>query len=152
MARNRWLVAALGLVTWLALGSVTRAQLGSGEFSPPSAGRALINDTRVDAPDDDDPFGGGEVAPADNPFAAPAKPGVKKATDKPTSDDNPFGDSSREQKPRRARKPSKSPKAAPRESNRGLRPSSNERVRDALASPTRMEFTEMPLQDAVVVS
>lgn len=94
------------------------------------------------------PFGqSGAWAQDDNPFAVPAE---ESAPSSAKSDGDPFGDSSlrfpaiKKLILATVAKPEVSANAANQ-----VRPCTNALVREALESPTRIEFIDMPLQDAI---
>ena len=78
---------------------------------------------------------------------------VMNARDANGQEDNPFGDSAPKETPADDPFSSGPPKVAAKKTPAVPKPqrpaSSNERVREALDQPTRMEFVDIPLQDAV---
>ena len=128
MRRIHGLVGALAVVFVLGLAIESRAQ-DNNPFGAPVADKPLIDDTQGAPAAGDDPFS----EPADDPFAAPRESPVERKV-------------KREAEQRTV----KVDREAVLSGNVQSRPASSDaRVREALASPTRMEFTEMPLIDAV---
>jgi hypothetical protein len=120
MTRMHGLVRALAFVFVLGLAIESPGQ-DNNPFGAPVADKPLIDDTQ-EAP-----------AAGDDPFAAPGESTVERKV-------------KREAEQRTV----KVDREAVLSGNVHSRPASSDaRVREALSSPTRMEFTEMPLIDAV---
>ncbi len=132
MKRMHGLVGVWVVTIAFGLGASARSQ-DDNPFDAPVSNTAVIDDTQAAPAADDNPFG----ADPDDPFSAPAESPVQRKAEK----------NKRVAVERTARA---NRDAVVLSGNVQSKPaSSNARVREALASPTRMEFTEMPLIDAV---
>lgn len=124
MIRMHGLVGALVVTIALGLSAAARAQ-DDNPFGDADSDRALIDDTQKAPAAEDDPFG----APAESPVQRKVGRSKRDAVERTVLVN------------REAVVLSGNVQSKP--------PSSDARVREALASPTHMEFTEMPLIDAV---